>query len=214
MQYIFIHGIGHDPSSWDKTISFFTKPIHAMCPDLVMLINHNDSTYSNLYRAFSDYCKNIPEPLNLCGLSLGGVLALNYAIDYPTRVQSLVLIATQYKMPKALLKLQNIAFQFMPKSTFENRGFQKEDFIQLTNSMIDVDFSKNLKDISCDTLVICGEKDSANIKAGKSLAERIPRAKLALLANAGHEVNMENPQLLAAKLESFLQRLKEKKEDK
>lgn len=74
MQYIFIHGIGHDPSSWDKTISFFTKPIHAMCPDLVMLINHNDSTYSNLYRAFSDYCKNIPEPLNLCGLSLGATL--------------------------------------------------------------------------------------------------------------------------------------------
>ena len=35
--------------------------------------------------------------LNLCGLSLGAVLALNYAIDFPKKVNSLILIAPQYE---------------------------------------------------------------------------------------------------------------------
>ena len=35
----------------------------------------------------------------LCGLSLGGVLALNYAIEHPEKIKGMVLIATQYKMP-------------------------------------------------------------------------------------------------------------------
>lgn len=51
---------------------------------------------------------NISGQLNLCGLSLGVVLALNYIIDNPKKVNSLVLIAGQSEMPKALLKLQNI----------------------------------------------------------------------------------------------------------
>jgi len=205
MQYIFIHGLGQKPSSWDKTISFMEKPIHAEYPDLLVLLNNKEVTYANLYLAFSDYCKNISEPLNLCGLSLGGVLALNYALDYPERVQSLVLIGAQYKMPGTLLKFQNIIFRFMPESSFKNTGFQKKDTIQLTNSMIDLDFSKKLKDISCAALVLCGEKDGSNRKAAKSLAENISGAKFQLIENASHEINVENPQKLALELERFYQ---------
>lgn len=203
MQYIFIHGLGQNSSGWDKTISFMTKPIRAVCPDLSVLLNDKEVTYANLYRAFSDYCKDISEPLNLCGLSLGGVLALNYALDYPTRVQSLVLISAQYKMPKALLKLQNAIFRFMPESAFKTMGFKKKDFIRLTNSMIDIDFSKKLKDISCAALVLCGSKDGANKRAARALAENIPGAEFQLVENASHEVNAENPRELAFKLETF-----------
>ncbi len=177
-----------------------------VCPDLFALLNNKEVTYANLYHAFSEYCNNISEPLNLCGLSLGGILALNYAIEYPSRVQSLVLIGAQYKMPKTLFKLQNIIFRLMPESTFKKMGFQKKNIIQLTNSMIDLDFSKNLKSVSCNTLIICGEKDRANKKAAKSLAENIPGAKFQLLVNASHEVNKETPKKLAAELERFYQK--------
>ncbi len=205
MQYIFIHGLGQNPSSWDKTISSITEPINAVCPNLSTLLNNKEVTYENLYHVFSDYCNNISEPLNLCGLSLGGILALNYTINYPTKVKSLILIGIQYEMPKTLLKLQNIIFQFMPKSAFKNMGFQKKDFIQLTNSMINLNFSKKLKDISCATLVICGEKDKANRKASKNLAENIPGAKFQIVENTNHEVNVESPQELASQLETFYQ---------
>jgi pimeloyl-ACP methyl ester carboxylesterase len=141
--------------------------------------------------------------LNLCGLSLGGMLALHFAIDNPEKVKTLTLIGTQYKMPKTLLKFQNIVFSIMPKSVFKNMGFQKKDIICLTNSMIDLDFSAKLKDVACNTLILCGTKDSANKKASKCLAESIIGSELKLIENAGHEVNKDNPKALALELESF-----------
>lgn len=203
MQYIFIHGLGQNSTSWDKTISFMKNNFNPMCVDLFSLLNNKDTTYANMYNSFSDYCKNISEPLNLCGLSLGGVLALNYAIDNPERVKSLVLIAAQYKMPKEMLKFQNIIFRCMPKSVFAKMGLQKKDAIQLTNSMLDLDFTNKLTSISCPVLVACGEKDSANKKTAKFLSMNIPKAKFNLVENASHEVNIDNPQALAVILEDF-----------
>lgn len=203
MEYIFIHGLGQNSSSWNETISYMVKPVHALCPDLSVMLSNKEVTYANLYDAFSEYCNSISEPFNLCGLSLGAVLALNYAIDNPSRVKSLVLIGAQYEMPKLLLKFQNLIFGFMPKSSFQKIGFNKKNFIQLTNSMMDLNFRKDLKNISCVTLVICGEKDKANKKVAESLVECISKAELQIVESAGHEVNVEAPKKLAGILETF-----------
>lgn len=143
MQTIFIHGLGQAPSSWDKTISCLPGQLNAQYPNLSRLLKGVESTYGNLYRAFAAYCDEFPKPLDLCGLSLGAVLAPNHAIDNPQKVGSLILIAPQYEMPKALLKFQNAIFKFMPDSAFENIGFDKRDFITLTNSIADLDFSED-----------------------------------------------------------------------
>lgn len=50
-----------------------------MSPNLVELLKDKDVSYRNLYNSFCEYCENTSQPLDLCGLSLGGVLALNYA---------------------------------------------------------------------------------------------------------------------------------------
>lgn len=176
---------------------------HAISLDLFSLLKGKDITYENLYHAFSEYCENISEPLNLCGLSLGAVLALNYAIDYPAKVQSLVLIGGQYEMPKGLLKFQNIMFRFVPETSFQKMGFNRKDMIQLTNSMLDLNFREDLKEISCRTLIICGEKDHANKKASKYLSESIAGAKIQFIENAGHELNLEAPKQLAEILNQF-----------
>lgn len=197
MQTIFIHGLGQAPSSWDKTISCLSEQIIAQCPDLSRLLKGAESTYGNLYRAFAEYCDEFPEPIDLCGLSLGAVLALNYAIDNPQKVGSLILIAPQYEMPKALLKFQNVIFKFMPNSTFGNIGFDKQDFITLTNSMADLDFSGDLKRVVCPALILCGEKDRANKKSAKRLAEILPNAEFRLVERSGHEVNVDAPESLA-----------------
>jgi pimeloyl-ACP methyl ester carboxylesterase len=200
MQYVFIHGLGQNSSSWSKTISFMPKDVCISSPDLSDILHHQEVTYENLYHAFSDYCNSIPGALNLCGLSLGAVLALHYTIEHPEKVQSLALIAAQYKMPKVLLKFQNIIFRFVPKGSFKSLGFQKNDFIKLTSSMADLDFSDRLKDISCSTLIVCGEKDNANKKASQGLDDNIPNAELFFIENTGHEVNIEAPDKLAAYL--------------
>lgn len=118
----------------------------------------------------------------------------------------LVLIAPQYKMPKLLLKLQNIMFKFMPASNFESMGFKKEDFISLCSSMTKLDFSHSLVNISCPVLVVCGEKDNVNKKASKELVNHLKDANYLELLNTGHQANIESYKELALNLNKFYQK--------
>lgn len=203
MAYIFIHGLGQTPESWDQVISHMSLTEQVMCPNLPALIREQECNYKNLYAAFCRYCETESDGMNLCGLSLGGILALNYAIDHPEKVKSLVLIGTQYVMPKKLLAVQNAIFRLMPSKSFESMGFSKKNFIQLSKTMAELDFSMELESITCPTLVICGEKDTANKKASEELAERIPHTSLSVISGSGHEVNQQAPTRLAEALDGF-----------
>lgn len=145
MKRIYLHGLGQSSGSWSKVINQLVDAEHSLCPDLAELVQGQKITYQNLYAAFSNMCDTIEEEIGICGLSLGGVLALNYAIEHSERVKSLVLIATQYKMPKKLLRFQNTIFHFMPKSMFQQTGFEKADFLKLCSTMMELDFSNSLK---------------------------------------------------------------------
>ena len=92
----------------------------------------------------------------------------------------------------------------MPGSVFAKMGFRKEDFLSLTSSMISLDFSDKLKNISCPCLILCGEKDGANKKAAKALAENIKGAEFHIIDNAAHEANADNPDKLTEFLLSFI----------
>ena len=197
MKYILLHGMGQNASSWDKTISYLPDTAETVCLELSNFFSEGNCNYSEMYSSFCRYCNRFPEPLDLCGLSLGAVLALNYAIDFPQKVSSLILIAPQYNMPKFLLKVQNVLFKFMPESQFKDIGLKKKDFITLTNSMMDIDFTNSLNNVNCPVAVICGEKDNVNKKAAIKLARELPNAKFITINNSGHEVNLDNPQGLA-----------------
>lgn len=201
MKYILLHGMGQNASSWDKTISYLPDATETVCPELSNFFSEDNCNYNKMYSSFCKYCNSFSEPLNLCGLSLGAVLALNYAIDFPQKVSSLILIAPQYNMPKFLLKVQNVLFKFMPESQFKDIGFKKKDFITLTNSMADMDFTSSLNKVNCPVVVICGEKDNVNKKAAIKLARELPNAKFSTIDNSGHEVNVDNPQGLANAME-------------
>lgn len=205
MKYILLHGMGQNASSWDKTISYLPDTTETVCPELSDFFSEDNCNYNEMYSSFCRYCNRFSEPLNFCGLSLGAVLALNYAIDFPQKVSSLILIAPQYNMPKFLLKVQNVLFKFMPESQFKDIGLKKKDFITLTNSMMDMDFTSSLNKVNSPVVVICGEKDNVNKKAAIKLARELPNAKFSTIDNSGHEVNVDNPQGLAKAMEMLLQ---------
>ncbi len=203
MKNILIHGLGQDSSSWDNVILHMKNKENIICPNLPEFLDGKETNWNNLYESFERYCKNISGKINICGLSLGGILALQYGIENPDKINSMVLIGTQYKMPKIFLKMQNIIFNSMPESKFKETGFRKEDFIKLSESMIMLDFSENLKNIEFPVLVVCGEKDRSNMKASVNLSRMIPDAKLSIVKNSGHEINKDNPEKLGLILNKF-----------
>ena len=204
MKQIYIHGLGQTPDSWNNVVVQMNVAEHSICPNLAELVRGKETTYQNLYSAFAALCGKTDEPLVLCGLSLGGVLALNYAIDFPEKVEHLILLAPQYKMPKKLLKFQNLIFRFMPQSSFKQMGFGKNDFLKLCNTMMELDFSQAVQKIPCPSLIIYGEKDKANKTASVELSNLLQHATLKELSGVGHEINVEASDKLVAVIKEFL----------
>lgn len=204
MPFVFLHGLGQGPDSWAQTTALLNGRREYLCPDLYgSLRGAQACTYPELYHAIRKNLERTGGPLSLCGLSLGGILALQYGAEHPDQVRSLVLIGTQYKMPKMLLQLQEAIFRVMPERFFGQSGLSKAETLQLTGSMRDLDFSVQLPKITCPVLILCGEKDKPNLKAADALKNQLPQGQLQIIKGAGHEVNKENPERLAEILNEF-----------
>ena len=201
MTTVLLHGLGQGPESWDGTAKKLNGEV--LRPDLFAPVRGGTVTWKGIYRAFAGYCAELDRPLRLCGLSLGGVLALQYALEHPERVEALALIGTPCVMPKGLLRFQNAVFRLMPQRAFQKMGLSKRDVIGLTRSMLDLDFREDLGKVSCPVLVLCGERDKANRKAARGLQAGIPGAELAWIPGAGHEANLDAPEALAEALRDF-----------
>ena len=200
---IFVHGSGHKATSWEKTISYMTNNEDIVCPNLSSILEGKEASCENLYSSFVKYCNEFDGQIHLCGLSLGGILALNFALDFPQKVKTLVLIGTPYKVPKVAFSFQNIIFRFLPKSIFETMAFDKKNTFALGDTMKNLDFSDRVKNIKCPTLILCGKKDSANMKSADYLSQSIRSAELKIIENTGHVVNEENPKALADILNEY-----------
>ncbi len=203
MKKIFIHGSGHKSTSWNETISFMKNDTDILCPNLSSILKGKEANYMNLYSSFVEYCNKIEGQIHICGISLGGIIGLNYTLDFPEKVKTLVLIGTPHKVPKVTFAIQNLLFKLLPKSVFQNMAFDKKNTFVLGKSMKNLDFSCRIQNIKCPTLIICGKKDNANIKSAYYLSHNIRNAKLKIIENTGHVVNEENPKVLAKLLDKY-----------
>ena len=201
MTWIFLHGLGQTPSVWQPMLHRLEPELPVYCPSLVELAGENPR-YPDLLHALEESLAEVPGPLHLCGLSLGGVLAMDYALRHQERVASLMLCGTPLTMPRNLLRLQDFLFRLMPERAFAGSGFSREAMRQLAGSMAELDLRPRLP-----VLVLCGSKDRANRKAARELAEQLPQARLHWIAGAGHEANLDSPEVMAELLRGFYQSL-------
>ncbi|MGB7540721.1 MAG: alpha/beta hydrolase [Burkholderiales bacterium] len=68
------------------------------------------------------------------------------------------------------------------------------------------DMSKVLPKVRAETLVIWGKEDAvAQLRTGKLLVGKLPRAQLVVIEHAGHEPMLETPERFRAALEPFLE---------
>lgn len=74
--------------------------------------------------------------------------------------------------------------------------------------MMELNFTKDLSKVDSPTLVICGEKDSANKSASVELADNLKNAEIHVIIGVGHEVNAEAPEELAKVIDGFYNRVR------
>ncbi|OGS93755.1 MAG: pimeloyl-[acyl-carrier protein] methyl ester esterase [Gallionellales bacterium GWA2_59_43] len=181
------------------------------------------------------------EPLNLCGWSLGGQIALRWAQLHPQQVRRLALVASTpcfvrqpgWDCAMAMEVLaefasalqQNYALTLRRFLALQVRGSENERELlaELRGKLFsrgepelaalrsgleilrDCDLRDALPQIGQPTLVIAGERDTLTpLEASCFIAERVPHARLAMLAGAAHAPFLSHPDQFVECLKSFL----------
>ena len=168
----------------------------------------------------------------VCGLSVGGVMAQQLAIDFSERVRALVLCdtgarigtETNWEERIATVKANGLTVlvtpsmerwfseEFRRRNGTQVRGYANmvlrtalDGYVGTCCALRDTDLTKAAASISKPTLVLCGDQDIATPPdMARELAAIIPNARLFLIPGAGHISCVEQPALMAAQIMQFL----------
>ncbi len=102
VRVILLHGFTGSAKEWNLLLPFFDEHVEIIAPDLPghgMSDKLDDPDFylaanqtSMLHQLFQDYTKDKRKPV-LCGYSMGGRLALAYALKYPDTISGLILLS-------------------------------------------------------------------------------------------------------------------------
>ncbi|HUZ12823.1 MAG TPA: alpha/beta fold hydrolase [Caulobacteraceae bacterium] len=161
------------------------------------------------------------------GLSLGGYMSLAFHLAHPERCLALLIIDTGpgYRKDEArdgwnanALRtaeryerdgLGNLAAGSVEMRTAQHRdasGLARAARGMLTQK--DARVIASLPEIQVPSIVIVGENDRPFLAASDYMAGKIPGAKKAVIAGAGHAANIDQPQAFNAAVLGFLAGLK------
>ncbi len=95
---VMVHGFGGDKNNWPLYARYFTKRYRVIAPDLPGFgdnvrdpdLNYGGAAQTERLHAF--FTELGLENIHLAGNSMGGFIALNYALSYPEKLKSLTLI--------------------------------------------------------------------------------------------------------------------------
>lgn len=205
---IFLHGIGATPDSWDAQVDALPDGFSGVAQQLPGL--HDDTQPFSLVTAAravrDDMDRRGVEHAHVCGLSLGGMVAIRFAIDYPDRTATLVVSGAQVRPNPALMRVQNAVMRVLPEKLVAPPEMTKRRMLAVLREIAVTDLRAELPQIAAPTLVLCGLKDPANLPAARQIAAGIAGAELQLVPGAGHEWNVQLPDEFSARLNDFHRR--------
>ena len=233
----FLHGVGSDKSVWHPQIEYFGQGRRAVAFDYP---GYGESDFvAGATR--DDFAKAVLAALDaldiatahVCGLSLGGVVAIAMNALAPGRCASLILADTFAVHPdgerifeRSIDASQSIGMRALAEARVDALlGDEASDVIRRevieTMARIDpaayalgaeavwlADQSQRASDVNVPTLVLVGSEDRITPPdLSRHLAEMIDGADLQTLSGAGHLANIEMPAEFNREVKRFLDRI-------
>lgn len=169
----------------------------------------------------------------LAGVSIGGLVAQQFALDHPDRLAGLVLCDTLPKFGDAASWSDRVArvaaggveaiadmvlLRWFPMELRQGReaeiiGWRNlllrspaDGYIATCAVLSSADLTSKVAEITMPALVVCGEQDqSTPLEAVRGFAERLPNARFEAIASAGHLPSIDQPERLAQLIRDYLQ---------
>ncbi|MDE2088385.1 MAG: pimeloyl-ACP methyl ester esterase BioH [Gammaproteobacteria bacterium] len=239
---VLLHGWGLHSGIWEDTVQALAAEFRVTCVDLP---GHGRSPWPSggidlaaLARRLTNV---VPAPAAWVGWSLGGMIALRLAADFPQQVGRLALIGALPRFVHAPDWPHAMAPQILAQFAREleqdydgtlsrflalqTRGSERghETVRRLRHRLReraapdpralaaglawlrDIDLRSRLADVRCPCLLIMGERDLlAPHAAGRDTAQAMARARLHLIAGAGHAPFLSHAGEFLSVLRAFL----------
>ncbi|MBD3405462.1 MAG: alpha/beta fold hydrolase [Candidatus Lokiarchaeota archaeon] len=237
---VFIHGAGASHDMWSPQVDYFSDRFTVITYDIRghQQTEGSDEKYTcelyadDLYALIQQL--ETPNPV-LCGLSLGGMIAQEYAIKYPEQLRGLILADTAVssaltlsdKITKALYPARLVKWTVnrMSKERYAEWSFkfyemneevreyliqqqlliEKEELVKLIDAIYSFTLLP-LETIEVPTLILLGENEKkAVFTHAERMLELLPYARKVVIPDAGHVSNLENVEFFNREVEQFLQ---------
>ncbi len=235
---IFVHGLGSSHKDWFAQARAFAHSFRVITLDLR---GHGasekpDGRYS--IPLMADDIARLMDHLNIpaahiVGLSMGGMITLQLALDHPSRVKTLTVINCDpdYRLTSLrrwftylsrilLLKIlgpEGVARMLAPRllpdpdqanlrRTFIKRYSQNDPDALLASIHAIAGWSilDDLGEITQPTLIVASVNDYTDVEKKEPFVDRMPDARLAVLPYSHHAVPVERPRLFNMQLRAFL----------
>ncbi len=238
---LLLHGLGANASSWrlqfEPLIAAGLRPIAPDAPGF------GGSRYDGRGWTFRQIAANLASlldeldigPAHVVGLSMGGVLAQQFSLDFPQRLRDLALVSTFCRLrPDSasqwlyFLLRAALVFTLGPRKQAEMvarrifpgpgqqalRQLAAEQFASADprayraamRALGSFDSRRRLSELRMPVLVITGELDSTVLPGRqKMLVNTIPGARQVIIPAAGHAVSIDQPEQFNQALMQFWQ---------
>lgn len=231
---VFLHGVGSDKSVWRPQLEHFGESRRTLAfdyPGYGESAFVPDATRDDFAAAIIAGMDALAiERAHVCGLSLGGVVAIAMHAIAPDRCASLILADTFAVHPegsalyeRSVAASHNLGMRGLAEARVDallaapiDPGVRAE--VIETMSRIDpeayalgaaavwlADQCDRAAAIACPTLILCGTEDRITPPAlSEELKQHIPHAALVEIAGAGHLSNLERPAIFNRVMAAFL----------
>lgn len=234
---ILLHGYTDSWHSFETTLPFLPESLHVFA---ISQRGHGDSERPKNNYHPKDFAADVAAfirkknvgPAVIVGHSMGGVIAQQFALDYPQLTKAVVIVSSDVAfknnpgLPEFAAEIGKLTD---PVSHEFAEGFQKSTeyrpidpafhklvvnetlklpayvWKQVVDGFMSVDYTKDLSRISKPTLIVWGDKDAICQRAGQiTMSERIKNAKLLVYEDTGHALHWELPERFASDLVNFI----------
>ena len=224
---VFIHGAGGNHKLWYNQLMGLNEDFCIVVPDLPGHGKSEGKASSTIegYTMFINKLLENTEKNNvyLAGHSMGGAIAMDFALKFPHKIKGLIVIGTAarlkvahqildtFKDGKHFFKLIKWFYRKNPSQILLD--YAKKDMLSTDTKVWYADFTAcnnfditgNLTDINLPTLVIGAKEDMLTpLKLSKSLVDNLPQAVLEIINEAGHMMMLEKPDIVNKLISKFI----------
>jgi 3-oxoadipate enol-lactonase len=225
---LLIHGLGSTTRDWEFQVPSFSQKYRVITIDLR---GHGKTDKPKGPYNMQIFAEDIAELLkklgiksiHILGISLGGGIAFQFAVDYPDFVKSLIVVNAGIEMPADSFKLRLEAFKrsfivklvgmkkmgdvlaprlFIKPEQEELRSKlierwaenDKKAYLSAMRALIGWTIRDQLDKIKCPTLIIGSDEDYAPSSVKEEYTKLLQNAKFIEIKDARHAVAMEKPE--------------------